>query len=494
MKYTNPVIKGFNPDPSICVVDEDYYLVNSSFEFYPAVPIYHSKNLVNWELINYCLVDETQIPLGNCRSSHGIFAPTIRYHNGTFYMITTNVSGGGHFFVKTNDIYGKWSQPIWIDAKGIDPSLYFEDDKVYFSSTAITDDKKHAIATSEIELETGKLLSEHKIVSLGTGGTYCEGPHLYKIGKFYYLLTAEGGTSFSHQSCILRGNSPYGPFEPSPYGPMLTHKDRDDIKLHATGHSDMFCDHKGNWWLVSLGIRTIEGASMHNLGRETFLSPVHWTEDGWPIAGDMGKIEFEMEADLPSELETTNNNFYDDFKSSERSLHWTFVRNPNLNNFIFDKGLTILGNEQSLNDFHPNFIGVRQKDFNMSAQTTLQIKNEGYAGISAFYNMSYHYDVYLEKKKNLNYIVLSLTTHEKTNVIKSVKIDSDTAKLKIEADAHKYYFYYHNGNDWILLDWAYVAGICSEGHIFTTFTGTFIGLFSTQTKAKFDYFSIEYKD
>lgn len=161
-KYQNPIIKGFNPDPSICRVGDDYYLVTSTFEFFPGVPIYHSKNLVDWELINYCLTRDSQLNLTNAYCSGGIYAPTIRYHNGIFYMITTNVTDKGNFIVYTEDIYGEWSDPQWIDQRGIDPSLFFDDDgKVYFCGT---DDESGGIVLFEINPLTGERLSE-KVIS-----------------------------------------------------------------------------------------------------------------------------------------------------------------------------------------------------------------------------------------------------------------------------------------------------------------------------------------
>ncbi len=174
--FRNPVIPGFNPDPSVCRVGNDYYLVTSTFEYFPGVPVYHSKDLINWEHIGYCLTRNSQLPLENCWSSGGIYAPTIRYHNGTFYMVTTNVSGGGNFYVHTKDPAGEWSEPIWVKQGGIDPTLFFDEDgKVYLTSNDNAEGKT-GIALSEIDIETGKLLSPVKHIWGGTGGRYPEAP------------------------------------------------------------------------------------------------------------------------------------------------------------------------------------------------------------------------------------------------------------------------------------------------------------------------------
>ena len=197
--YKNPIISGYNPDPSICRVGEDYYIVNSSFEYFPGVPIYHSKNLVNWKMIGHCLTTENQLSLKKCRPSGGIYAPTLRWHNGTFFMTTTNVSGEGNFIVYSKELEKGWSDPVWIDQEGIDPSILFDDDgKVYFTSTGLDKTGKACILTSEINPFTGEKLTESRIISYGCGGRYPEGPHLYKIKGKYYLMFAEGGIEYVH--------------------------------------------------------------------------------------------------------------------------------------------------------------------------------------------------------------------------------------------------------------------------------------------------------
>ena len=182
-KYKNPIISGYNPDPSICRVGDDFYLVNSTFEFYPGVPVYHSKNLVNWELINYCLRDKEQLYLDGVRPSGGIYAPMLCYHNGEFFMTTTNVSHKGHLIVHTSDIYGKWSKPVWIDQGGIDPTLLFDGEDVYFASTSRDKDDRDGIFMCKINPYTGEKLSESVCISHGCGGICPEGPHIYKLNE-----------------------------------------------------------------------------------------------------------------------------------------------------------------------------------------------------------------------------------------------------------------------------------------------------------------------
>ena len=187
--YKNPVIPGFHPDPSICRVGEDFYLVTSSFQYFPGVPVFHSKDLINWEQIGHCLTRPEQVNLNGASVWGGIFAPTIRYHEGVFYMITTNVTDKGNFLVHTTDPAGEWSDPIPIKQGGIDPSLYFEDGKCYLVSNP-----DNYITLCQINPKTGEQLTESKRIRIGTGGRFPEGPHIYKKDNWYYLLISEGGT------------------------------------------------------------------------------------------------------------------------------------------------------------------------------------------------------------------------------------------------------------------------------------------------------------
>lgn len=494
MKYQNPVLKGFNPDPSVCRVGNDYYMVCSSFEFYPGVPIYHSRNLVNWELINHCLKTPEQLPLGNCRSSHGIYAPTIRYNNGTFYMTTTNVGSVGHIIVHTSDVRGDWSSPVYVNQEGIDPSLFFEGKKVYFTSTSFDENGKQGIGMCEIDIETGEKLTETTIISYGTGGKYCEAPHIYKIGNFYYLLTAEGGTEMGHFAALLRSRYIYGPYEMSPHGPVISHKERSDTTLQGTGHADLFQDQQTNWWLVCLAFRQIPSTQLHHLGRETCLAPVRMTDDGWFVVSDQGYIEYSMEAQLPEDVEERVTSFYDDFSSSTMKLDWTFVREPKIFNYRLSEGLCLIGNESTLNDYNPTFLGIRQKEFNMTAKTMLAFLSDrdGRAGITVYYSKEYHYDLSIEKNDEKCYCVLSLTMHNMSFEKRRVELTwRETYELIVVAGEQEYEFIVKMEDHVLSLGTLPTAGLCTEGTMFTSFTGTFIGLFAETCDVKFDFFSCD---
>ncbi|HEX6764246.1 MAG TPA: glycoside hydrolase family 43 protein, partial [Polyangiaceae bacterium] len=282
-EYRNPVIPGFHPDPSVCRVGDDYYLVTSSFEYFPGIPIFTSRDLVNWRQIGHVLTRASQDPLANVASSEGVFAPTIRYANGTFYVVSSIVSGGDLFYVTATDPAGSWSEPHWLNESvfGMDPSLFFDDDgKVYY--TRHGDGEQGGIFQSEINLTTGQLAAAPREIWGGTGGVWPEGPHLYKINGTYYLMIAEGGTSFDHMETVARSSSPWGPFESFSGNPILTHKGRTGNPIQATGHGDLVQTQNGSYWLVFLGIRPPDG-SHHHLGRETFLAPVTFNAQNWPV-------------------------------------------------------------------------------------------------------------------------------------------------------------------------------------------------------------------
>lgn len=509
MKYRNPIISGYNPDPSICRVGEDYYIVNSSFEYFPGVPIYHSKNLVNWELKGYCLTDESQLSLRGCRPSGGIYAPTLRYHDGTFFMTTTNVSSKGNFIVHTTDIEEKWSEPVWVDQGGIDPSLLFDEDgKVYFASTHKDKNGEAAIFLCEINPFTGERLTESIIISRGCGGRYPEGPHLYKWFGKYYLMLAEGGTEYGHMETILRADNPYGPYEKCPQNPILTHRDDMREDIYCTGHADMVQDHNGNWWLVCLAIRPCQEKTnrvlLHNLGRETFLTPVVWTEDGWPIVGENGLISLEMDGPLPGNApEPVNLDFHDDFSGDQFSPHYNFLRNPVMENYILDSvknELILKGTEITINQMDsPTWIGIRQKGFETVSTvkvSILKVTQGMRAGLTAFYNDSYHYEIYLTGESDTYKICLAKHIHDIFTVTASVEIPcTENITLRMTTDKTYYRFSYSlDGEYFIELGAGLVVGLCTEGTKSMTFTGTYIGLFAENGQGIFGDFDVKVLD
>ena len=299
MNVQRPVIPGFHPDPSICRVGDTYYLVTSSFEYAPGVPIFRSTDLRSWEQIGHVLDRPSQLDVSKAGPSGGIFAPTLRHHEGRFWMITTNwADDGGQLLVHADDPAGPWSEPVRIpSAMGIDPDLAWDDDGTCLMSYAgFGPDGGEGIVQSAIDPLTGEVLTERRWLWSGTGGKFPEGPHLYRIGEWWYLLIAEGGTERGHAVTVARSRSAQGPFENNPANPLITHRGTDE-PVQNTGHADLVERPDGGWAIVYHGVRA-RGSSpeWHVLGRETFADEVVW-EDGWPVL--TRHVEPALRADQP---------------------------------------------------------------------------------------------------------------------------------------------------------------------------------------------------
>ena len=502
MKYSNPIISGFNPDPSICRVGEDFYLVTSTFEFFPGVPVYHSKNLVNWEHIGYCLTRESQLPLQGCLPSKGIYAPTIRYHDGVFFMISENISGGGTFIVHTSDIRGEWSEPAWLNMHGFDPSLFWDEDGTCYLVCIHWKEDGAGHYLYKIDPFTGKLLSEPVLLSHGCGGTATEGPHIYRIHGKYYLLIAEGGTEYGHMVKILRSDSVCGPYEACPRNPILTNRDYAS-EIQGVGHADIIEDQNGNWWAVCLGFRPI-GGFYHNLGRETFLAPLVWDEEGWPVIGNNGCLDPVMEGPIPGTAEKSSvqekYSFFDDFDGDTLDLRWNYIRNPQMENYELRGGKVFLrGSDVTLSTpcGNPTMLAVRQQAFENRVTATMEgdmVPGQS-SGITVFYNQSAHYDIFVSREDDGFYVNLRkqvfdinvITERQKVNYNGRIRLRIDTSK-----DFHS--FFYEVDGEWVLLGRGMTAGLCKETIFPMSFTGCFFGMFSENGTISFDSFAVEVKD
>ncbi|NQX12163.1 family 43 glycosylhydrolase [Microbacteriaceae bacterium VKM Ac-2855] len=307
-----PIIPGFYPDPSICRVGDDYYLANSSFEYFPGVPIWHSTDLVQWTQIGHALTRRTQFRAGFSWPSFGVYGLTLRHHDDRFWMITTNFSDfeSGQVLVSTTDPAGEWSDPVFIPgASGIDPDLCWEGDACFLTWRTLDSTAEHGILQARLDLRTGALGEIYPIWQ-GSGLNAPEGPHLYKVGEFWYLLLAEGGTERGHAVTVARASHPAGPFEACPENPIFTHRSLGH-PVQSTGHADLVQTAEGEWAAVYLATRPrgyVPG--FHVLGRETFVAGVRWSE-GWPV--------FEEER---YEVPVADTGFVDDFSSTEFHHRW----------------------------------------------------------------------------------------------------------------------------------------------------------------------------
>lgn len=488
--YTNPVIPGFYPDPSVCRVGDDYYLVNSSFEYFPGVPVFHSKDLINWEQIGHCITRRDQI-----NGEINIFAPTIRYYKGTFYMITTNVTHGGNFFMTAKDPAGPWSKAVWVDMPEIDPDLFIDDNgKVYVTTSTFE--------MAEIDLETGKLLSDRKKIWNSTGGRYPEAPHIYKKDGFYYLMAAEGGTEEAHMVTIARSHNVWGPYIDNPANPIATHVNHAGMgkPIQGIGHADIIQAHDQSWWMVIHGYRSVTGYPPHHiLGRETCLVPVSWPKGGWPLVNGNGTVDVEMRHATLPQIPSVPDPLRIDFEQNYPGMKWNFIQPPGEETFHFDteKGkLSLIGNELQIGDKgNPAFIGRRLTDIQFSAVTSLDFNPENEnedAGMTLVNNGS-HFDLLVRKSRNQRILQVQLQFGQTIYKSEEIILQPGAVELKIEGNGPEFIFSYsQNGDDFRIVEKADARFLSTQ--TVGWFTGVYVGVYATgngkesEVPAVYDWF------
>ncbi|MDR0682527.1 MAG: glycoside hydrolase family 43 protein [Dysgonamonadaceae bacterium] len=501
--YKNPVIRGFNPDPSICRVEDDFYLVTSSFEYFPGLPIYHSKDLVNWRQIGHCLTRDSQLPLHQAPASGGLFAPSLRYHNGLFYVVCTNTSGGGNFYCTATDPAGPWSEPVWVEINSIDPDIFWDEDgKTYFVTQG-----GEGIRVTEIDIKTGKVIGPERLVWGGIGGRFPEAPHIYKKDDFYYLMLGEGGTEYMHSATIGRSRNIYGPYESCPLNPILTHANRrgQSSSIQGTGHADLIQAQDGSWWMVFLGFRvTHQWAYYHVLGRETFLAPVDWPRGGWPQVNGNGTVSLDMNVPtLPLHLfEKTPVRV--DFDDDKLGFEWQYLRNPVRENYSLTekKGfLQMTASLFTLNEAESvSFVGRRQTEHGFTATTSLEFDSSDdneEAGMTLIQNNTHHYDLLLKKSGEQIIVQLRVRIGSLAYIAAEQTVSDNKVLLKIEGSPYQYTFYFADAKgqkytELSRLDTRYLSTEVAGG-----FTGVMIGLYASsngkpsQAKAYYDWFEYQ---
>ena len=417
--YRNPVLAGFYPDPSICRVGDDYYLINSTFAYFPGIPIFHSRDLVNWTQLGHAIDRPTQLNYDGLGVTRGLFAPTISHHHGTFYILCTMVDGGGNFLLTAKDPAGPWSDPVWLDFDGIDPSLFFDDDgRAWLVNNGNPPDNHplyqghRAIWIQEFDPATHQLTGPRSIivnggVDLAKQPVWIEGPHLYKRAGWYYLCCAEGGTSDNHSQVILRSKSVTGPFIPWEKNPILTQRDLDSTAPHAvtcTGHADLVEGPGGQWWSVFLGCRPFN-EKYTTAGRETFMLPVKWTDDGWPQILPPGeRVPYVVAAPaakglaaLPTAPLSGNFTWRDDFTAPTLSPLWIMLRQPHETWWSLSPStgkLNLTPRPVALNDkANPSFLARRLQHAKFAASTGLVVPAPPgvSAGLAVFQSETHHY-------------------------------------------------------------------------------------------------------
>ena len=478
----NPILPGFHPDPSIVAVGNDYYIVNSSFHYFPGVPISHSRDLVHWEQIGNVLDRPSQLPLKDATSWRGIYAPTIRYNDGVFYMITTNVGNGGNFMVTATDPAGPWSEPIWLEQQGIDPSLYFEDGKCYMVSNP-----GGVITLCEIDPVTGATLSPSKPLWSGTGGRYPEGPHIYKKGGWYYLLISEGGTELAHKLTVARSRKIYGPYKASPTNPIFTHCSQaaQGNQIQGTGHGDLFQKPDGSWGIVFLAYRRY-GGDFHHLGRETFIAPVTW-EKGWPVINGGKPVEAN-----PGPANSKMYRFYLPKNAPVTALghEWMHLQQPVTENYAFKDGRLVLhgsGIGLSSQNASPTAILRRQERACALMETLVELEGDGKAGLCLYQIFCGHAGIYLCSTDGKHEVQVKYQIRGTEHVAAAIPLQDTKAGFRISAYEDRYDFELLAGGEWQKLSSLDVALLSTE--VAGGFTGVTTGMHCENGEAAFDYFT-----
>ena len=526
--FINPIINGGYPDPSIVRVENDFYIVNSSFEYFPALPIHHSKDLVNWELIGYGIDRPSQgtgkVNLYDVQQQGGIHAPSIRYHDGLFYIVTTNVYSPVdkskptemvNFILTAKNPAGPWSDPYVIEgAPGIDPDIFFDDNgKVWFVGTHDTGNpNKNGIGEiwiQELDLNNWKLKGQrHSIWRGACGGCCVEGPHIYKQYGRYYLMVAEGGTSYNHAVMIASSKNIEGPYDSNPKNPILTSRHLSNNNwVHSTGHADLVQLKDKRWYMVSLGIRN-EMDSTSNMGRETHLMPVVWEEawDNWVevekgrwepviikwpvVAPNTGKVERNTSIPFLEKKQNINYSFYDDFTSSKLDLQWNFRRVPRENTYELNSKNKTLKLNLSPESFELrsqyNLMGFRQKETEFEYSSSMNFKpkkNFSEAGLSIFSQDDNYINFTVKKHNNKTLLNLSVKPRDqKLDIIKSIPLKyNENIILKIVSKDNKYIYYYSldDGNSFDVFTETGANLVLCKGYI-----GTNLGLYASSNGYK----------
>lgn len=504
--FENPILSGFYPDPSICRVGEDYYLATSSFVYFPGIPIFHSKDLIHWEQIGHAIHRLTQLDYKNCETSLGLWAPSLHYHNGLFYLINTFVSEGreikrDNYIVTAANPAGPWSNPVFIeDADGIDPSLFFDEDgRMWYTGNYIEKEPEyeghHGIYLCELDTTTFEFIGNRHIIWNGakTRSKWIEAPHIYKKDDYYYLLVAEGGTFTNHSIMMARSKTIYGDYEICPRNPIVSHRHLSLMSaISVTGHGDIVETQNGEWWMVLLGVRPYEGFHF-NLGRETFLIPVIWDKDGWLLVdNDNGLVNRRERLPklLPHHVPLASP--IDHFESNALSFMWNTIHPPLDAFYSLNENpgfLRLHLKPDVMNEIStPAFVGRRQQHNYFQATASMiftpVLENEE-AGISLIQDNRFHYTFVKGMGNNISCLRLYETKNSVISLLHEEEIiENKPLYLTVQGQETNYQFYYgYEEHSYIpfysAVDASLLSSNTNEG-----FTGVYIGMYATSNHAE----------
>lgn len=507
--FKNPIIPGYHPDPSICRVGDDYYLVNSTFVWFPGLPIYHSKDLVNWKLIGHAVDRPEMVDFNGLPDKLGLFAPTIRHHEGVFYIVNTCVGCKMNFYITATDPAGPWSDPIWLpEAPGIDPSLMWDDDgKCYYTGMTGLDKKAWKdqcdIFNQELDLEQKKLVGERHHLTYGhaNNASYTEGPHLYKINGKYLLLVSEGGTGLFHALTVHHSDSVNGPYISDYINPIVSHRHLGlDYPVHAIGHGDLVETQNGDWWMVMLGNRHLE-RGIATLGRETFLAKVEFQGQRPVVNPGEGKVLMEQaRPDLPwtpFEKEPTKDNF----EGSKLGMKWCTIRTPKEPFYEVSDGTLKVKLRKEVMDslVNSSILVQRIEHHKFEAMTKMSFKtskNNEQAGLTIYRTNENHYKL-LKNKKSI--VLIKGFIGEQTEIAR-IPYTKKEVYFHVKGDKLDVQFSYGETEDQLKpIGTKQSLIVIAAGQGNAAFNGPGVGVYATsngkssKSEAEFDWFTYEGK-
>lgn len=537
MKIKNPVLPGFNADPSIIRVEDTYYIANSTFEWFPGVRLHESKDLVHWNLLPSPLSTTTLLDMKGNPSSGGIWAPDLSYADGKFWLVYTDVKVvDGAFKDMTNylttatDIKGPWTDPIKLNGVGFDASLFHDEDNRKYLVQQTWDHREYhhpfdGITLTEFDTQTMKLKPDTaRTIYRGTAVKLVEGPHLYKINGYYYLFAAEGGTVFTHQEVVARSKTlEADSFETEPDGPFLTNFDTPNSYLQKQGHGALVDTPSGEWYYASLAARPwhhpnesiTDPRGWSTLGRETSIQKVEWDQDGWPrIVGGHGGTTY---VDAPKDAILTeapnDHSQIDDFQDEKLDINWNTLRVPFSSQMgrVGNGQLKLIGRGSLANCHDLSMIARRWQAFYFDAVTKVKFSPFSYqqmAGLTNYYNDK-HWSFVFVTWNEINGTVIEVAENNRgvyTSYLKDAAINVpegiEYVWFKTKARKQTYtYEYSFDGNNWQTIPVTLNAAVLSDDYVLQTsggfFTGAFVGVAAVdysgyETEAQFDFF--EYKE
>lgn len=524
----NPILPGFNPDPSIVYANNAYYIATSTFEWFPGVCLYKSYDLKNWKLISFPLTRISQIDMKGNPDSGGVFAPCLSYDNGTFYLVYSDVKNltgrfwdVNNFMVTTSDIEGEWSEPSYLNSRGIDPSLFHKSDGTKWlvsMEMSYRDGGKpgfpqwNGIIIQQYDEHNKKLIGECRKIYKGSELGTTEGPHIYEHNGWFYLLTAEGGTFYNHGVTMARSRHLMGPYETDPCGQMMTSRYDCRLPLQRTGHADLIETVQGEWFIIHLCGRPLPSRGRSPMGRETAIQKVYWDPEGWLRLVNEKTTPEQIVHTLLAESPWPDAVVRDNFDELFLPLHYQSLRIPlpeDICTLNARKGWLRLYGRESLSSRHQqSLVARRQTDFAYRAQTSIDFNPDSFqqmAGLVCIYDTTNYLYLYLTQGddgvRSINLMINDLNkfSHVTPN---SIKIDHDgPVHLKVEVDHDAAFFFYSFDEE----EWHRVGGYVEYSKLsdeyfkergYERFTGAFVGICcqdftGSGAYADFDYFSYQ---